>query len=1059
MDKVTVLFPGGFKPITGAHMALAQRYAQNPNVNKVLMFIGPKARHGVTRDQSKQIFNLLNRNKKIQLIYSRLNSPIASAFDYLLTMPEDTVGKFALAAANKDKDYVRIKDFIGAVDKYKINPDKKGNKIPQGVDAIELMVNVDPLTYPNGEPISADSTISTINSGELSKFKDSYPNYSDAIVKNIWQLLGGESTFGDEFGDEAKSRVQKSAGIKPKEDFSTQMPLIGWEYDKFVENYKNLHPDNVVEDGPDNYTYGYRKGDTQAHWKYDDLDNVIQSDSNKEIRKVIGSPQTATLWKESKYGNQVSWNTSPIQTASGQMPKEKHTDGKGNELPTKDEYEIGDKVEIPYQYMVTTGIVRSIDKRGKSNPRNWEYTVQQKGDEAGTKEEDGYNGPRSYPWGYDIYGYWPDKEKNESILTKDWWVNELLADAKQMFNELRTGKRLRVFDFDDTLSKMNATIYVTHRDGNKTNLSPAEFAVYEPRPGDDFDFRDFDKIIKGATPISVNIEALRKAQNDPGAKTTILTARGIGYPVKRYLEREHGIKNVYVVALGSSDPMDKARWIEDQIKKGYDDIYFIDDSHKNIAAVKTLIDKYPDVHMDVELAEGYETPKGAKAHIKKISKLRKYLDKDDNKGFVYDFDKFPKTVFGTKHLTEGGLAGHMNHPFERATSRSLTFGDMKEIVARALQGRLDIESVVTEKTDGLNIFVTVKDGQVKFARNKGERVNPLTAKELATKFAGRGDLTKAFTETGEDLASAFSQVNSETIQSIFQNGRVFANMEIIYPDTKNVISYDIAALQFHNLQEFDEKGNVVQTDMTGANVIQKAVEDANAHMQKTFNLIPPNKIKVGQLEDFEDYQDALFNELDQLKNQYELDDKDTISEYHKGWWRDVIQDKATELGYEIPEEVLELLVDRWAFNLKGTRITAVKKMIDNEKFANWVTDFDKKDFKQYQKQNVEPFESVFLKLGAEVLKNVSSMLAANPNKTAQQIRKDLASVIRELRATNDLRKLELMKTHLQKIQRMGGFEKIVPIEGLVFVYGGNTYKLTGSFAPINQILNIVKYSR
>ncbi len=52
-----------------------------------------------------------------------------------------------------------------------------------------------------------------------------------------------------------------------------------------------------------------------------------------------------------------------------------------------------------------------------------------------------------------------------------------------------------------------------------------------------------------------------------------------------------------------------------------------------------------------------------------------------------------------------------------------------------------------------------------------------------------------------------------------------------------------------------------------------------------------------------------------------------------------------------------------------------------------------------------------------------------------------------------------MKTHLQKIQRMGGFEKIVPIEGLVFVYGGNTYKLTGSFAPINQILNIVKYSR
>ena len=945
MDKVTVLFPGGFKPITGAHMALAQRYAQNPNVDKVLMFIGPKARHGVTRDQSKQIFNLLNRNKKIELIYSRLNSPLTSAFDYLLTLPEDTVGKFALAAANKDKDYVRIKHFIGSVDKYKINPDKKGNKVPQGVDAIELMVNVDPLTYPNGEPISADSTISSINSGELAKFKASYPNYSDAIVKNVWQLLGGESTFGDEFGDEAETRVQKSAGIKPKEDFSTQMPLIGWEYDKFIENYKNLHPDNIVDDGPDNYTYGYRKGDNQAHWKYDDLDNVIQSDSNEEIRKVIGSPQTATLWVEAKH---------------------------------------------------------------------------------------------------------------EPVLTKEWWVNELLEDAKQMFTELRTGKRLRVFDFDDTLGKMNATIYVKHSDGTNSELSPADFAVYEPLPGDDFDFRDFDKIIKQATPITQNVEAFKKAQADRGAKTTILTARSIGYPVKRWLEKEHGIKNVYVVALGSADPMDKARWIEDQIKKGYDDIYFIDDSAKNVAAVNGLELKYPDIKIDVELAEGYETPKGAKAHIQKISKLRKYLDKDDNKGFVYDFNKFPKTVFGTKHLTEGGLAGHMDHPYDR---HDLSFADMKEMIARALQGRLDIESSVTEKTDGLNIFVTVKDGQVKFARNKGERVNPLTAEELATKFSGRGELTTAFKEAGNDLSSAFSQVNSETIQSIFQNGRVFANMEIIYPDTKNVISYDIAALQFHNLQEFDEKGTVVQTDMTGANVIQKAVESANAHMQKTFNLIPPNKIKVGQLEDFEDYQDALFNEVDQLKNQYELKDRDTVAEYHKGWWRDVIRDKAIELGYEIPDDVLDILVNRWAFNIKNPRITNVIKQIDNPEFSEWVVNFDQKDFKQYQKQNMEPFESIFLKLGAEVLKGVSSMLAANPKESAQQIRSDLASVIRELRSTNDLRKLELMKTHLQKIQRLGGFEKIVPIEGLVFTYGGNTYKLTGSFAPINQILNIVKYSR
>ena len=40
---------------------------------------------------------------------------------------------------------------------------------------------------------------------------------------------------------------------------------------------------------------------------------------------------------------------------------------------------------------------------------------------------------------------------------------------------------------------------------------------------------------------------------------------------------------------------------------------------------------------------------------------------------------------------------------------------------------------------------------------------------------------------------------------------------------------------------------------------------------------------------------------------------------------------------------------------------------------------------------------------------------------------------------------------------MGGFSTIVPTEGLVFVYKGNTYKLTGAFAPINQITGMIYF--
>jgi hypothetical protein len=52
-------------------------------------------------------------------------------------------------------------------------------------------------------------------------------------------------------------------------------------------------------------------------------------------------------------------------------------------------------------------------------------------------------------------------------------------------------KKLRVFDFDDTLVKMDATIYITHADGTKSNLSPAQYAVYTEKPGDKFNFKEF----------------------------------------------------------------------------------------------------------------------------------------------------------------------------------------------------------------------------------------------------------------------------------------------------------------------------------------------------------------------------------------------------------------------------------------------------------------------------------------------------------------------------------------------------------------------------------------
>ena len=159
------------------------------------------------------------------------------------------------------------------------------------------------------------------------------------------------------------------------------------------------------------------------------------------------------------------------------------------------------------------------------------------------------------------------------------------------------GKKLRIFDFDDTLAKVKANITVKNN-GKEFILTPAEFAVYTAKPGDVFNFSEFNAMIKTAAPIKTNIELLKRAAADPTTKTTILTARLLGYPVKRYLKKNFNL-DIYVVALGDSNPQKKADYIEKEINKGYSDIVFIDDSIKNVKAVEKLKTTYPDVKLEV----------------------------------------------------------------------------------------------------------------------------------------------------------------------------------------------------------------------------------------------------------------------------------------------------------------------------------------------------------------------------------------------------------------------------------------------------------------------------
>ena len=177
------------------------------------------------------------------------------------------------------------------------------------------------------------------------------------------------------------------------------------------------------------------------------------------------------------------------------------------------------------------------------------------------------------------------------------FISEVFKEEMQMLNE---GKTLRVFDWDDTLGKSTSYIYVNHKDGKQTKLDPAEYAVYKEKSGDEYDFKDFNRMMNNPSVIKKNFALLQRMLKNPQKKVTILTARKLAFPVRKYLKDTFGM-DVYVVALGSNNPKDKADWIEKHIKTGYTDIAFMDDSSKNIAAVDRLKSKYPNVRIKTQL--------------------------------------------------------------------------------------------------------------------------------------------------------------------------------------------------------------------------------------------------------------------------------------------------------------------------------------------------------------------------------------------------------------------------------------------------------------------------
>jgi len=412
-------------------------------------------------------------------------------------------------------------------------------------------------------------------------------------------------------------------------------------------------------------------------------------------------------------------------------------------------------------------------------------------------------------------------------------------------------------------------------------------------------------------------------------------------------------------------------------------------------------------------------------------------------------------------LTEGGAYGHLSHPFD---DKNLTFRDFKNIVINTLQGKLDREGPVTEKTDGQNIMISWKNGKLIAARNKGHIKNhgaaALDLGGIKNMFAGRGDIEKAFVFAIRDLQRAISGLSDKQKNKIFGEGSKFMSLEIIYPKTANVIPYDKSLLQFHGTIEYDASGSPIGSDRGSAKILEGMIRQINQNIQKTFKIDKPFVANLPQVKDFSQRQSYFLGKLNKLQKEFGLKDNDTLADYHQAYWMEYIYNGAKQFKYNLPNNILVKLTRRWAFLDKSYKIQQMKKdFVKYPKFLDWVLKTDKMDLQKLQKQHIRDWEVLFFELGAEVLKNLQSFIAANPDRSVQKIKKDLTKTITQVRKAKDPSKLEMLKTQLDRLKALGGFKSIIPSEGVTFVYKGKLYKYTGAFAPVNQILGMLKFTR
>lgn len=403
----------------------------------------------------------------------------------------------------------------------------------------------------------------------------------------------------------------------------------------------------------------------------------------------------------------------------------------------------------------------------------------------------------------------------------------------------------------------------------------------------------------------------------------------------------------------------------------------------------------------------------------------------------------------------GGVAGHLSHLYD---NRGITANKVKKILSLASTGEL----VGTEKTDGYNIYLGFRDGEARYARNKGDmKAGGRKMSDLMARIFAGGDAVKnvyisAFTAFSEFV----NRLPEDRKAGIFgENGEIFYNTEIQGPGADQVVNYDNQTLSIHHggHKAYDPITDSVDVVDAEANskmldqALDSALQDASG---QDFTISRTAALQLKRLSDDTAVRIAVAK-LDRAGFTGNM----TMDQYLESKIKPIVENKFSYFAPEIIQLMVDRMLDRKNEDGSTIKLTQIYKGFPaNQKEEIRVA--VKEQAPMWIKQAVFPIEDAIHDFAVEMLSGLESAYILDNHKQVADLKAQVREAIKNIQAYDGPGAAEakdVLMTQMSKIKNLDNIDTVV--EGFVFIHDGMMYKFTGNFAPVNQILGLFKYGR